>query len=212
MDHIESAFRRQGLMLSQSLKRFEDLQTRGNVDSSPATSDGLSRVLWHHSRELHYVAHFREPLDMDVGDIGYIIGDPPQFIRLDNVFDKISDRNMQNSRIEISPSWPPDRWIMEEVQGIQRYAFEVVLFNRLTDKPRHAFRFRDSDAWELADRPRAHLNKDVLLRSINLPSERGLVVDCSLSWDCLAERANDLAAGHTKRTISATDLILGLLI
>jgi hypothetical protein len=128
MDHIESAFRRQGLMLSQSLKRFENLQARGNEDSSSATSDSLSRVLWHHSRELHYVAHFREPLDMDVGDIGYIIGDPPRFIRLDNVFNKISDRNMQHSRIEIPPSWPPDRWITEEVQGIQRYAFEVVFF------------------------------------------------------------------------------------
>jgi hypothetical protein len=82
---------------------------------------------------------------------------------------------------------------------------------------RHAFRFRDTDATELADwrsqRPR--LDKDFKLRRINLPdgrgSEPGLVVDCARAWDCLAERAHDLAANHTERIISPSNLILGLL-
>jgi len=138
--------------------------------SSPFSNvprDEVLRALWHCSRELHYVAHFREPLDIDAGHIGYITGNPSQFGRLDNVYDDIRSEEIFPDR-GIRP-WrytPRDRWTKAEVQGIIR----------------HTFRFRDSDARELADwhseRPR--LDK---LRRINIPnkhdSEPGLVVDCA---------------------------------
>jgi len=91
------------------------------------------------------------------------------------------------------------------------------IFDHLILASRHAFRFRDTDATKLADwrsqRPR--LDKDFKLRRINLPhgrgSEPGLVVDCARAWDCLAERAHDLAGNHAGHIIRPSDLILGLL-
>ncbi|KAJ6578776.1 hypothetical protein DFH09DRAFT_1077699 [Mycena vulgaris] len=37
-------------------------------------SNKVLRAFWRRSRELHYVAHFQEPLRIDVGDIGYVSG------------------------------------------------------------------------------------------------------------------------------------------
>ncbi|KAJ6625986.1 hypothetical protein B0H10DRAFT_568334 [Mycena sp. CBHHK59/15] len=92
-------------------------------------------------------------------------------------------------------SYPPKRWTTTVVQGIRR----------------HTFRFRDSDATNLADwrngRPR--VQKDFLLRRINVPNESGLVVDCGDAWNVLSEIAAELAAGHTERSITASNLILG---
>jgi hypothetical protein len=197
-------------MLSQLLERLE-LRTRTNVDNTLASSDALPGALWHRSRELHYVAHFREPLDVDVGDIGYITGNPPQFVCLNNVFGEISDGYIQNSRIPTSRYSFSDRWTTETVQGIVRYVFEMMFFMRLTCGHRHSFQFRGHDGMELWDWHSGFLVKDVVLRRINFPIERGLVVDCLLAWNCLAERAKDLAAGHVERTINSSDLILGLL-
>lgn len=196
-DNIESAFKRQGLMLSQSLRRLENLQTRANMDNTPASSDVLLRALWHHSRELHYVASFRDPLDVDVGDIGYVTGNPPQFVRLDNVFDEISDGNIKNSTIPTSRSYPRDRWTTEEVQGIVR----------------HTFRFHDSDAMNLGNclPGQPQVAKDELLRRINSPNQSGLVVDSSLAWDCLVNHVKALATNHTEPIIDPSNLILGLL-
>jgi hypothetical protein len=52
--------------------------------------------------------------------------------------------------------------------------------------------------------------KDFKLRRINYPTEKGLVVDCSLAWDCLAKTASEVAANHTEHKIQPSDLILGL--
>ena len=215
-DDIEGAFKRQGLMLSQSLWKLENIQSTKKFNNAPANPDDVLRALWHRSRELHYVAHFREPLDVDIGDIGYITGNPPQFTCLDNVYEKISDGHLLPRRIQRSRFTPQGRWNTEEVQGIVRCVSEVTDVGRLTcwdHGARHAFQFRDSDATELADwdtgRPR--LDKDFMLRRINRPNEQGLVVDCAQAWECLAERANDLAANHNERTISPPNLILGLL-
>lgn len=77
------------------------------------------------------MAHFREPLDVEVGDIGYIIGDPPQFIRLDNIYDQIHpgkafpDLGIQKFHFD-----PPDRWTTEEVQGVVRYVSDLIIFER----------------------------------------------------------------------------------
>lgn len=123
-DNIESAFKRQGLMLSQSIRRLEDIQSRPNANDTLAPRDDVLRALWHRSRELHYVAHFCEPLDVDIGDIGYITGDPPQFTRLDNVTDKImSEEIYPDQGIQKSRFTPLDRWTTEEVNGIVRWVF-----------------------------------------------------------------------------------------
>jgi len=71
-DNIESAFKRQGFMLSQCIRRLEKIQSQTNIENGPAPREDLLRALWHRSRELHYAAHFREPLDIEIGDIGYI--------------------------------------------------------------------------------------------------------------------------------------------
>jgi hypothetical protein len=47
-----------------------------------------------------------------------------------------------------------------------------------------------------------------LLRRINRPNQPGLVVDCSLAWDCLVKHTKALAASHT---VDPSNLILGLL-
>jgi hypothetical protein len=57
---------------------------------------------------------------------------------------------------------------------------------------------------------RPRIMKDFKLRRINYPTEKGLVVDCSLAWDCLAKTASEVAANHTERKIQPSDLILGL--
>jgi hypothetical protein len=55
-------------------------------------TDPLLRVLWHPSPELHYVTHFCEPLDVKVGDIGYVTRFPSlHFVHLANVYHKLAD-------------------------------------------------------------------------------------------------------------------------
>ena len=124
-DHIEGAFKRQGLMLSQSLRKLEIIQSNNILSRTPAQPGDLLRALWDRSRELHYVAHFREPLTLDVGDIGYISGSPPKFTCLDNVYDRISDRELLPRRIENFRFSPQGRWKTEEVQGVVRYVSEA---------------------------------------------------------------------------------------
>jgi hypothetical protein len=89
------------------------------------------------------------------------------------------------------------------------------LFKRLTCRHRHTFQFRDSDIANLGNcHPgQPEVVRDAMLKRINRPSEPGLVVDCSLAWECLAKRAKGLAAGHTasRHAINTSNLILGLL-
>lgn len=124
---IQSAFKRQGLLLSQSHRQLVKLRATEKASTSP--DDLLLRSLWHRSRELHYVGHFREPLDVDVGDIGYIIGIPPQFVRLKNVCDRLSDGTFQHLKTKAKTSRfiPRDRWTTEVVQGVVRHVFDVIL-------------------------------------------------------------------------------------
>ncbi|KIM76228.1 hypothetical protein PILCRDRAFT_653568 [Piloderma croceum F 1598] len=118
-DKIESAFKRQGLMLSQSIRRLEKIQSCTTFDGTQVGHDDLLRALWHRSRELHYVAHFREPLDVDIGDIGYIIGDPPQLIQLANVSNEIQSwKSVSGKGIQRSRFTPRDRWTTQEVKGV----------------------------------------------------------------------------------------------
>jgi hypothetical protein len=83
-----------------------------------------------------------------------------------------------------------------------------------SDWSRHEFRLPTSGAVDLADwrsgRPR--FDKDFLLRRINLPRESGLVVECSEAWKVLSDSASALASNHSERSISASNLILGLLV
>ncbi|KAJ6463557.1 hypothetical protein C8R45DRAFT_523021 [Mycena sanguinolenta] len=187
---IEKAFKSEGHILSQALR---GLTARVHNPSTPPGPDtqGL-RLTWR--RELHYVAHFREPLDLDIGDIGYIMGDPPRFVRLANVHSQISDGHSEPYRIEPFRFVPENGWTTTTVGGIIR----------------HEFRFPSLGDVDLADwrtgRPR--LQKDFLLRRINLPCEPGLVVDCSGAWKVLTERAANLAADHRERSINASNLIL----
>jgi hypothetical protein len=126
-DHIESAFKRQGLMLAECLRQFE---SRMNPNNTLASPDLLHALLWGCSRELHYVAHFRDPLDLDVdvGDIGYITGNPPKFTRLANISNEICDIDIPYSRVEPFRPTPADRWATEKVQGIVRCVSDVSLF------------------------------------------------------------------------------------
>ncbi|KAF7373634.1 hypothetical protein MSAN_00573800 [Mycena sanguinolenta] len=170
---IEKAFKRESLVLSQALRELVARVHNPLTSSEPDTQ--VLRVMWR--RELHYVAHFREPLDLDIGDIGYITGDPPRFVRLANNHFAVSRRT----------------------DGQRQLSREL-----------HEFRFPNLGDVDLADwrKGRPRLQKDFLLRRINLPREPGLVVDCSGAWKVLAERADDLAANHSERSISASNLIL----
>ncbi|KAJ6578790.1 hypothetical protein DFH09DRAFT_1148317 [Mycena vulgaris] len=194
---IENAFKSEGLVLAQALR---DLRT---IIYNPleAPDAQVLRAMWRRSRELHYIAHFREPLYVDVGDIGYITGDPPQFIRLANVRPKITDvrwGGWNHGRPKVKPFrfLPRDKWktSRDPVTGIIR----------------HSFRFPNSNAIDLADwrngRPR--LDKDFLLRRINVPNEPGLIVECSEAWKVLAQSAAALASDHADRSVTASNLIL----
>ncbi|KAJ7658478.1 hypothetical protein B0H17DRAFT_1145578 [Mycena rosella] len=172
---IEMAFKREGLVLAQALR---DLHTTINIHNPLEASDAqVLRAMWRRSRELHYVANFREPLDIDVGDIGYIAGNPPKFVRLANVCSAIGD-GWEHGPREIQPFrfFPVDKWDTTDVAGT------------------------------ISGRPR--LDKDFLLRRINLPSESGLVVECSEAWKVLATSASTLAENHTEHSITASNLIL----
>jgi hypothetical protein len=101
-----------------------EVQSSADIESGSAPPDELLlRALWPRSRELHYVAHYSEPLGVKVGDIGYISWQPPQFTSLDNVYGEISDGHFAGLHVSIQPlrKLPRDRWFTEEVQGIIRY-------------------------------------------------------------------------------------------
>lgn len=113
-------------MLSQCIRQLGEIQLRTAFDGTQLARDDLLRALWHRSRELHYVAHFREPLDVDIGDIGYITGDPPQFTRLDNVSDEIqSGKLFPDTGIRKSRFTPRDRWTTREVEGVVRCVLPI---------------------------------------------------------------------------------------
>jgi hypothetical protein len=121
-DRIESAFKRQALMLTEARTRLErsELGTmpQGN---SRQPDEKLLRALWPRSRELHYVAHFREPLDVKTGDIGYITGKPElRFVRLANVYREISDNHYFTDGTIPLRREPVDRWTREVVEGAVR--------------------------------------------------------------------------------------------
>jgi hypothetical protein len=113
-------------MLSQSIRRLEEIQSCTTFDGTQVGHDDLLRALWHRSQELHYVAHFCEPLDVDIGDIGYITGDPPQFTQLANVSNEIqSGKSVSGMGIQRSRFTPRDRWTTQEVQGVVRCVFPI---------------------------------------------------------------------------------------
>ncbi|KAJ7153462.1 hypothetical protein C8R43DRAFT_446718 [Mycena crocata] len=190
---IEMAFKNEGLKLSQALRELS-MAVKNPLSSN---AQGLP-ALWPRWPELHYAAHFREPLVLDAGDIGYISGHPPQFTKLANVSAEITRGLIgglpSSFRVKPLRCMPFKRWRTKVVNGITR----------------HSFRFRDSDATYLADwrRGRARLEKDFVLRRINIPTETGLVVECSEAWKVLSERADSLAFNHTERVITASNLIL----
>lgn len=98
-------------MLSQYIKQLEIVQSRTSSGDTPVPHGDLLLALWHRSRELHYDAHFSEPLDMDAGDIGYIIHDPLQFVRLDNMYEQIhSGRESLDLGVQHLRFTPPDKW------------------------------------------------------------------------------------------------------
>ncbi|KAJ7630106.1 hypothetical protein DFH06DRAFT_1480186 [Mycena polygramma] len=192
---IEMAFKSEGLVLAQA---YQDLHASVHNPLAPADARVL-QAMWHRgrSRELHYVAHFHEPLDIDIGDIGYITGDPPEFVQLVNVRSRIADKialSLPPKKIKPLRPIPRNKWFTTIVAGINR----------------HEFRFPASGVVDLLDwrseRPR--LDRDFLLRRINVPGEKGLVVECSTAWKALSECATDLASKHTERSITASNLIL----
>ncbi|KAJ6625981.1 hypothetical protein B0H10DRAFT_568119 [Mycena sp. CBHHK59/15] len=186
---IATAFRSEAELLSQALEKFNEILLAPQYAVVP-------RDIWHRTREFHYVLHLREPLSVDIGDIGYITGDPPRFVRLANVHAELITDGWRYAPLKIEPLRfsPVDRWTTTVVEGVTR----------------HAFRLLDSDATHLADwrKGRARLQKDFLLRRLNRLDESGLVVDCAAAWKVLSETAVELAAGHTQRSITASNLIL----
>ncbi|KAJ7153460.1 hypothetical protein C8R43DRAFT_1002045 [Mycena crocata] len=191
---IEMAFKSEGMLLAQVLRKLR-ADLRKPLALQVSADAQVLHAMSRRSRELHYVAHFRDPLEIDVGDIGYIIGKPPRFIPIENVRSELADgwefgpRKVQPFRF-----FPADRWTTTTVEGITRYTFQ----------------FTKSSATDLADwrKERPRLDKNFLLRRINLPTEHGLVVECSKAWKVLSERAESLASNHTERSINASNLIL----
>ncbi|KAK6993107.1 hypothetical protein R3P38DRAFT_117999 [Favolaschia claudopus] len=194
---IVQAFNSQGLVLAQAHRDLQtnvQVQRHGRPPGTPIDTQVL-RAMWRRVRELHYVFHLRDPVDIDVGDIGYIAGTPPYFVRLANVRDRISDGWVHGAR-RVKPLRfvPKDQWTTSIVQGVVR----------------HEFRFSTLSAIGLVDwrNERPRLFKDFLLRKINSPLDPGLVVECSEAWKVLGECAATLAAEHHERPVSASSLIL----
>lgn len=108
-------------MLNQIQRHLQEMQSQPRLGTS-SEANRLLRALWRrHSRELHYVAHYREPLLIDVGDIGYVIGNPPKFICLDSVSDEIlDDLKIQQSAVKRSRFIPKGRWTTKEINGVIR--------------------------------------------------------------------------------------------
>ncbi|KAJ7161062.1 hypothetical protein C8R46DRAFT_1106395 [Mycena filopes] len=170
---IEMAFKSEGLVLSQAFHELQTLVRRNPREPEPSDTQVLRA-------NLHYAAHFREPLAIDVGDIGYIAGDPPQFVRLANVRTRITDGwAFEALRVQPFRCVPADKWTRTTVDGVVR----------------HEFRFPTSGPVDLEDwrtmRPR--IDKDFLLRRINVPPrDTGLVVECSEAWKVDAEQWREI--------------------
>jgi hypothetical protein len=126
-DPIEAAFKRQASMLLESRERLVGFQSATPLQNISTHADNsLLRALWPRSRELHYVVHYREPLDLDVGDIGYITGSyPARFVRLANVYKEITDSHFTPQEVEPFRCLPPDRWTRENINGIMRCVLEA---------------------------------------------------------------------------------------
>lgn len=110
-------------MLSQSLRHLQELQSQTNSnDTEPSEANHLLRALWRrHSRELHYVAHYQEPLVVEVGDIGYVTGNPPQFICLENVdYEFPGLMEIRSVAVKKSRFTPKGRWRSQEIDGVIR--------------------------------------------------------------------------------------------
>lgn len=111
-------------MLSQSLRRLEGVQD-ATVPEQPQQKlvTALLHALGPSKRDVHYVSHFQEPLDINVGDVGYIKGSPPRFTRLDNTYAAIGDASfIPNNAIQKFRLTPRNRWSTQEVDGIIRCA------------------------------------------------------------------------------------------
>jgi hypothetical protein len=111
-------------MLSQSLRRLEGIQKPMVPDKpqQPTPPTNLLGALWPSLRDVHYVAHFQEPLLMNAGDVGYIKGNPPQFTRLRNVYTLLTDAKHlpRNTAIKAVRFSPDARWATQVVDGIRR--------------------------------------------------------------------------------------------
>ncbi|KAK7055534.1 hypothetical protein R3P38DRAFT_2847666 [Favolaschia claudopus] len=194
---IVLAFNSQGLVLDQA---YRDLQASIHChpqSHSPSVNTQVLGAMWRRLHELHYVAHFREPLDVNIGDIGYITGNPPRFVRLKNMRSRVTDDWAPKSK-KLRPLTliPPKWWTTSTVDGIVRHEcrFSYPL----------ALEF-NSENWH-ENRPR--ILKESRVRRVNVPSKTGLVVECTKAWKVLAECAADLAAEHHDRSVAASDLIL----
>ncbi|KAJ6492905.1 hypothetical protein C8R47DRAFT_425992 [Mycena vitilis] len=118
---IEMAFKSEGLVLAQA---YQDLRASVHNPLAPADARVL-QAMWHRgrSRELHYVAHFHEPLDIDIGDIGYITGNPPKFVQLKNVRSEIADKiglSLPPKKVKPLRPIPRNKWFTTVVAGIHR--------------------------------------------------------------------------------------------
>lgn len=119
-------------MLSQSLRRLEGVQD-ATVPDRPQQqlAPALLRALGPSLRDVHYVSHFQEPLDLNVGDVGYIKGNPPEFTRLDNTYAAIGDTSfIPKNAIQKFRLTPHNRWSTQEVGGIIRCARISCVFVR----------------------------------------------------------------------------------
>lgn len=134
-DGIELAFKRQALMLSESRRRLMEIgvQSGRNIESQSLRRDDLLRAFWSRSRDLHYVAHYLEPLEVEIGDIGYISGRPPRFTRLDNIYPEITGRCIPRKRFLQHQRFPSGRWTWEDVQGVVR-CVPAASFDELTSE------------------------------------------------------------------------------
>jgi hypothetical protein len=117
-------------MFSQTLVRLSkaDVPLSAGIDSGSAPPDELllQTLVLPRSSELHYVAHFSEPLQIKIGDIGYISGQPPRFTKLENAYREITDRTITDGRHFDESVWPlrklpPRRWSTTQTRGITRY-------------------------------------------------------------------------------------------
>ncbi|KAF7307883.1 Arabinanase/levansucrase/invertase superfamily protein [Mycena kentingensis (nom. inval.)] len=203
---IEFAFKKELQLLTRAHGELETTLQRASDGAGaglgvPPVEEQVLHSMWRDrsgsgSRELHYVAHYKEPLVVDVGDVGYVTGMPPRFVWLASLKSELSDGwNAPPIPVPMRHE-PRDRWETTIVEGITR----------------HTFRFKDTDMELLADwrKGRPRLQKDFLLRRLNLPdpAHKGLVVDCSKAWKGLEAHAPAIISAHGDGNIRANNLIL----